>query len=108
MVPPLSNGFLMAAASRFAIPSNNSVIGARTACCSALSTEGLSRSRAEWFGGRAVATCNEEIRTTAEAVATAIEKNERSERKVIFMGTDSNLRCPRFQRFNKAAEAAAA
>src|SRR5215475_13409495 len=104
MVPPLSNGFLIAAASRFAIPSNNCVIGARTAFCSALSAEEIPRSFPEWLGverlgGWAVAGCDEEIRTTAEAAATAIKKNEKRERKVIFMGTDSNLRYPRFQSF---------
>src|SRR5215471_13406349 len=99
MVPPLSNGFLIAAASRFAIPSNNCVIGARTACCSALSTEGISRSNPDRLSGGAVAASNEEIRTTAETVATAIEKNERSERKMVFMSTDSILRYPRFQSF---------
>ena len=34
MIPPASNGFLIAAASRFAMPSNMAVIGARTACSS--------------------------------------------------------------------------
>src|SRR5271163_663515 len=99
MVPPLSNGFLIAAASRFAMPSNNCVIGARTACCSALSTEGISRSSPEPVDVRAVAAGNEEIRKTAKAVAAIMEKNESSERKMIFMGTDSNLPYPRFQSF---------
>src|SRR5215475_9527643 len=89
----------MAAASRFVMPSNNCVLGARTACCSALSTEGNARSSAERLGDGAVAACNEEIRITAQAVATAMEKKERSERKMVFMGTDSILRCPRFQSF---------
>ncbi len=41
IVPPLSTGFIVIAASRFAMPSNICVIGARTACCSALSTAGV-------------------------------------------------------------------
>src|SRR4029077_19232151 len=98
IVPPLSNGFLIPAASRFDMPSNNCVIGARTACCSALSTEEISRSSPEPMDVRTVAAGNEEIRKTANAVATAMEKNESSERK-FFMGTDSNLPYPRFQRF---------
>jgi len=35
----------------------------------------------------------------AAAVAAAKERNEKSEWKVIFMGTDSNLRYSRFQSF---------
>src|SRR5262249_18303907 len=71
------------------MPSNICVIGARTACCSALSTDGTARSspepRPDRLVGGAVAACNEEIRTTAEVVATAIERNESSERKMVFM-----------------------
>src|SRR5262249_54368072 len=44
IVPPGSNGFLIAAASRFAMPSNMAVIGASTACSSGVAAEsGLMR-----------------------------------------------------------------
>src|SRR5947207_3856421 len=62
----------MASASRFAMPSNISCTGARTACSSG------------------VAACNEEIRKPV-AVATAKKKNQRNERK-IFMGFDYKLK----------------
>jgi CheY-like chemotaxis protein len=51
-----------------------------------------------------VAACNEEIRKTATAVATAVEKNKSSERKMIFMGTDSNQRYWQFSNFCAARQ----
>src|SRR5690349_11152711 len=85
MVPPLSNGFFINAASRFAMPSNNCVTGKRTACCSALSAEAILGASPELAGGSKFAARNEEIRKTTEAVAIATEKIEKAERKVIFM-----------------------
>src|SRR5215469_13162 len=67
-MPPGSNGFLIASASRFVMPSNIAVTGARTAFCSG------------------VAACSDEIRMPV-AVAPAKRKSQQKERK-IFMALD--------------------
>lgn len=69
IVPPGSVGSLMAAASRFAMPSNIAVTGARTACSSG------------------VEACNEPTRNVA-TIAVEIDKTKRSLRG--FMAPDSN------------------
>src|ERR1051326_4586052 len=76
IVPPGSNGFLIAAASRFAMPSNIAVIGDRTAWASV----------AEGSAESGVAACSELIRKPA---AVAAAKNKiKSERLKSFMAPD--------------------
>jgi hypothetical protein len=72
IVPPGSSGCLMASASRFAMPSNITFSGARTACSSE------------------VAACSDAVRKPL-AVTRATNKTQRRPRK-IFMDHDSNLR----------------